>query len=72
MCKWSIALLLSKKYETVEFEKLPTLGAFSGMLQLLCTCDPQLSQGLTVDEESASLRGTIMYIKFIELDNKRL
>jgi len=31
---------------------------FSGMLQLLYTYDPQLSQGLTVNEKSATLRGT--------------
>ncbi len=51
-------LLLSKKQETVEFEKFPTLGAFSGMLQLLCTYDLQLSHGSTVDENSAPLHGT--------------
>jgi hypothetical protein len=37
--------------------------AFSGMLQLLCTYDPQLSQGLTVEEKSAPLHGTYTYLK---------
>ena len=56
-------LLLSKKQEIVEFEKFPTLGAFSGMLQLLCTYDLQLSQGSTVNEKSAPLHGTPPIIK---------
>ncbi len=51
-------LLLSIKQGTVEFEKFPTLGTFSGMLQLLCTYDLQLSQGSTVDEKSAPLHCT--------------
>ncbi len=51
-------LQFSKKQETVDFEKFPTLGAFSGMLQLLCTYDLQLSQGSTVDEKSAPLHAT--------------
>jgi hypothetical protein len=42
----------------LNFEKLPTLGASSGMLQLLCTYDLLLSQGLTVAEKSAPLHGT--------------
>jgi hypothetical protein len=53
---------LLKKQETVRFEKLPTFGTFSGMLQLLCTFDPQLSQGLTFDEKSAPLHGTGVYM----------
>jgi hypothetical protein len=37
---------------------LPQLPLFSGILQLLCTYDPQLFQGLIVDEKRASIRET--------------
>jgi hypothetical protein len=35
------------------------------MLQLLCTYDPQLSQGLTVDKKRASLHDTKILIMLV-------
>jgi hypothetical protein len=58
----ALASLLSKRknYGTVTFEIFTHTQHFPGMLQLLYAYDPQLSQGLTVDEESAHLRGTVI------------
>jgi hypothetical protein len=55
---WLPSFLEKKNYETVTFESSHTQHS-PGMLQLLYTYDPHLSQGLTVDEKSAHLRGTL-------------
>jgi hypothetical protein len=49
---------LIKNRGPLDLKNFPHLALFSGMLQLLCTYDPQLSQGLTVDEKRAHLHGT--------------
>ncbi len=48
-----------KKQGTVRLEIPSHTWCFSGMLQLLCTYDLRLSQGLTVDEKRASLHDTL-------------
>jgi hypothetical protein len=52
---------LIKNRGPLDLKNFPHLAIFSGMLQLFCTYDLQLSQGLTVDKKSAPLNGTIMY-----------
>jgi hypothetical protein len=51
--------LLSKKKLWDRTLEIFTRTAYSRQLQLLYAYDPQLSQGLTVDEKSAYLRGTL-------------
>jgi hypothetical protein len=58
---------LIKNRGPLDLKYPPTLEAFSGMLQLLCTHDPQLSQGLTVDEKRASMHDTEVNRTFEQL-----